>query len=71
MGELFWKGKSLAEQFQHTVGAKKKKKSLNSLETIRETDFTYITSPQGGTAQDQERSSWPMISPAGELRVCE
>lgn len=46
MREFFWKGKSLAEQFQHTVRAKKKKKkSLNSLERVREIDFTYVTSP--------------------------
>ena len=31
-----------------------------------EFDFTHITSPQGGTAQDQERSTWPVISPTGE-----
>lgn len=46
MRELFWKGKSLAEHFQHTFGTKKKKKkSLNSLERVREIDFTYVTSP--------------------------
>lgn len=56
------------EKFQHTVGAKKKKKMrFNTLKRIRgSVSSPGSVLPHGGTAYCHETPSWAIISPMGK-----
>lgn len=61
-----WNSESAAEQPQHTIEAAISK--ITCIQQGKRNCFTFSTSPlsRGGTAQCQERPSWPMISLRGE-----
>lgn len=63
--EPLWMSRFLVGRFQHTVGAKNNNEFGHTGEGQRN---ICISHPQGSTAECQERSSCPVISPTGESK---
>lgn len=71
MREPLWESRSLAQKYQHTVGARKSK--IGCIEEGKRNSFTLPMScfPQGSVAHYQRRCSdnlWLVIPPTGESK---
>lgn len=67
MREFFWKGKSLAEQFQHTVRAKKKKKKEFEFSGESKRNWLYLChfSPKAAQLRARRDLLGPWFFPQG------